>query len=147
MGEGLEPVLGESSSAQTVSRIAGGLDPAVRAFHQRRLRDEYVYIFLDGVVLKVRNRTSQVRRRGVWVAYGIMAEGRGEVIACQLARGESETSGTAFLRGTFLRGLEGRGLRRSEMLDEPVSPADTQALDARQTEPEKYRFVHRISSS
>ncbi len=38
VGEGLEPVLGESSSAQTVSRIAGGLDPAVRAFHQHRAR-------------------------------------------------------------------------------------------------------------
>ncbi len=111
VGEVLEPVLGESYSAQTVSRIARRLDQAVRAFHQRRLRDEYIYIFLDGVVLKVRDGSGQVRRRWVLVAYGITAEGRREVIAYQLARGESETSWTAFLQGMFLRGLEGRGLR------------------------------------
>jgi putative transposase len=111
VGEVLEPVLGESYSAQTVSRIARRLDQAVRAFRQRRLRDEYVYIFLDGVVLKVRDRSGQVRRRWVLVAYGITAEGRREVIAYQLARGESETSWTAFLQGMFLRGLEGHGLR------------------------------------
>jgi putative transposase len=111
VGEVLEPVLGESYSAQTVSRIARRLDQAVRAFHQRRLGDEYVYIFLDGVVLKVRDASGQVRRRWVLVAYGITAEGRREVIAYQLARGESETSWTAFLQGMFLRGLEGRGLR------------------------------------
>ena len=111
VGEVLEPVLGESYSAQTVSRIARRLDQAVEAFHQRRLGDEYVYIFLDGVVLKVRDASGQVRRRWVLVAYGITAEGRREVIAYQLARGENETSWTAFLQGMFLRGLEGRGLR------------------------------------
>ena len=111
VGEVLEPVLGESYSAQTVSRIARRLDQAVQAFHQRRLRDAYVYIFLDGVVLKVRDRSGQVRRRWVLVAYGITAEGWREGVAYQLARGESETSWTAFLQGMFLRGLEGRGLR------------------------------------
>jgi len=109
--EVLEPVLGESYSAQTVSRITRGLDQAVRAFHQRRLRDEYVYIFLDGVVLKVRDAQGEVRRRWVLVAYGITAQGRRELIAYQLARGESESSWTAFLQGLFLRGLEGRRLR------------------------------------
>ena len=111
VGEVLEPVLGESYSPQTVSRIARGLDQAVRAFHQRRLRDAYVYIFLDGVVLKVRDARGKVRRRWVLVAYGITAEGRRELIAYQLARGESEASWTAFLQGLFLRGLEGQRLR------------------------------------
>jgi putative transposase len=111
VGEVLAPVLGESYSAQTVSRIARGLDGRVRAFHQRRLRDEYVYIFLDGVVLKVRDLRGKVRRRWVLVAYGITRQGRRELIDYQLARGESEASWTAFLQGLFLRGLEGRPLR------------------------------------
>jgi putative transposase len=111
VGEVLEPVLGESYSAQTVSRITRGLDRAVRAFHQRRLRDEYDYLFLDGVVLKVRDAGGEVRRRWVLVAYGITAQGRRELIAYQLAQGESETSWTAFLQGLFLRGLQGRRLR------------------------------------
>jgi putative transposase len=111
VGEVLEPVLGESYSPQTVSRIGRGLDGAVRAFHRRRLGDEYVYIFLDGVVLKVRDRGGKVRRRWVLVAYGITAAGRRELLACPWARGESETPWTAFLQGMFLRGLEGRRLR------------------------------------
>lgn len=111
VGEVLEPVLGESDSPQTVSRIARGLNRAVEAFHQRPLRDEYVCVFLDGVVLKVRDARGKVRRRWVLVAYGITAQGRREVIAYQLARGESEASWTAFLQGMFLRGLEGGCLR------------------------------------
>jgi len=72
------------------SLVARGLDRAVEAFHQRRLRDEYVYIFLDRVMLKVRDVRGKVRRRWVRVAYGITVEGRHELIASQLARGESE---------------------------------------------------------
>ena len=111
VGEVLEPVLGESYSPQTVSRIARGLDQAVQAFHRRRLRDEYIYIFLDGVVLKVRDVRGKVRRRWVLVAYGITAAGRRELLAYQLARGESEASWTAFLQRLFLQGLEGRRLQ------------------------------------
>jgi putative transposase len=111
VGEVLEPVLGESYSPPTVSRIARGLDQAVKAFHQRRLRDEYLYIFLDGVVLRVRDGEGKVRRRWVLVAYGITAQGRRELLAYQLTRGESEASWTALLQGMFLRGLEGQQLR------------------------------------
>ena len=52
----------EAYSAQTVSRIVQGLDRAVAAYHRRRLHDEYVYLFLDGVVLKVRDNRGRVRR-------------------------------------------------------------------------------------
>jgi putative transposase len=63
VGEVLEPILGEADSAQTVSRIVQGLDRAVAAAHRRRLGDEYVYLFFDGVVLKVREAGGPVRRR------------------------------------------------------------------------------------
>ena len=77
VGEVLEPILGEAYSAQTVSRIVQGLDRAVAAYHRRRLGDAYVYLFLDGVVLKVREACGQVRRRVVLVAYGITGGGGG----------------------------------------------------------------------
>jgi len=111
VGEVLEPILGEAYSAQTVSRIVQGLDRAVAAYHRRRLRDEYVYLFLDGVVLKMRDGRGQVRRRVVLVAYGITAAGRREVIGYRLAWGESEEGWTALLQDLYLRGLEGRQLR------------------------------------
>ena len=41
-------------SAQSVSRLTRGLDEAVRRFHQASLKDEWAYLFLDGVSLRVR---------------------------------------------------------------------------------------------
>ena len=111
VGEVLEPIRGEAYSAQTVSRIVQGLDRAVAAYHRRRLGDAYVYLFLDGVVLKVRDARGKVRRRVVLVAYGIIRGGRREVIGYRLAAGESEGAWTAFLQDLFLRGFEGRHLR------------------------------------
>jgi len=111
VGPVLEPVLGEAYSAQTISRIARGLDRAVEQFHGRRLGDDWVYLFLDGVVLKVRDARGKVRRRVVLAAYGISAAGRPELLAYRLVPGESEAAWTAFLQDLYLRGLEGRTLR------------------------------------
>jgi putative transposase len=112
VGAVLEPVLGEAYSAQTVSNITRKLDRAVEQFHRRALRDEYVYLFLDGVVLKVRDADAAVRCRVVLVAYGITSSGRRELISFQLARnGESEDSWSEFLHDLFARGLEGKNLR------------------------------------
>ena len=111
VGEVLEPVLGEAYSAQTVSNITRELNAAVHQFHHRRLADGYVYLFLDGVVLKMRDSSGTVARRTILVAYGITAAGKREVIDYQLAQGESEASWVAFLQNLYLRGLEGRNLK------------------------------------
>jgi putative transposase len=83
----------------------------VEKFQRRRLSDDYLYLFLDGVVLKVRDSAGTVRRRLVLVAYGIRVGGRREVLAYGQAQGESEAAWTAFLQDLFLRGLEGGNLR------------------------------------
>jgi putative transposase len=111
VGPVLEPVLGEAYSAQTISRIARGLDRAVDWFHRRALADSWVYLFLDGVVLKVRDLRGKVRRRVVLAAYGINPSGRRELLAYRLAQGESEAAWTAFLQDLYLRGLLGSLLR------------------------------------
>ena len=111
VGEVLEPVLGEAYSAQTVSNITRELNVTVHEFHHRRLADSYVYLFLDGVVLKMRDSRRVVVRRTILVAYGITAAGKREVIDYQLAQGESEAAWVGFLQNLFLRGLEGRNLK------------------------------------
>ena len=111
VGEVLEPVLGEAYSAQTVSRITRELHAAVEQFHRRPLTDHYQYLFLDGVVLKMRDATKTVVRRTILVAYGITAQGKREVIAYQFAHGESEASWVEFLQDLYLRGLEGKNLK------------------------------------
>lgn len=111
VGAVLEPVLGEAYSAQTISNITRQLQQAVDLFHRRPLHDQYVYLFLDGVVLKVRDLSGPVRRRMVLVAYGVLPNGKREIIDYQLAQGESESAWLEFLQGLFLRGLQGKNLR------------------------------------
>lgn len=111
VGQVLEPVLGEAYSAQTISNITRELQTAVEQFHRRPLPDAYLYLFLDGVVLKVRDSSGTVRRRVILVAYGIRTTGQRELLAYQFAYGESETSWVGFLQNLYLRGLEGKNLR------------------------------------
>jgi putative transposase len=111
VGQVLEPVLGESYSAQTISNITRQLNQAVAQFHRRPLRDDYVYLFLDGVVLKVRDLAAKVRRRMVLVAYGVLPNGKRQILAYQFTHGESEAAWVEFLQDLFLRGLTGQNLR------------------------------------
>ncbi len=47
---------GEVVSAETVSKLTRELDAAVRQFPQAWLKNAWVYLFLDGVSLRVRRR-------------------------------------------------------------------------------------------
>lgn len=111
VGRVLEPFLGECYSAQTISNITRQLDHAVAQFHRRALRDDYIYLFLDGVSLKMRDLSAKVRRRMVLVAYGVLPNGQREILDYHFAHGESEAAWLEFLQGLFLRGFEGKHLR------------------------------------
>jgi putative transposase len=89
VGEVLEALLGECPSATTVSRIAKELDERVRQFHRQPLQDRWRFLMLDGVTMSVKG-ASGLRKRLVLVAYGIDTEGRRELLAFLLAKGESE---------------------------------------------------------
>ncbi len=65
---------GEVVSATAVSQLTRDLDGAVRAFHQARLSDDYAYLFLDGVSLRVR-RPAGRKRVQMLVAYGVRRDG------------------------------------------------------------------------
>ena len=125
VGDAIKPLLGASMSAQTVSRITRSLDQEVRRFHSRALSDEYRYLFLDGVSLKVRDGV-RVRKKSILVAYGIRWDGRREIIDfCQVGA-ESTASWEAFLNDLFLRGLLGK---RLELIISDGSPAIKAALE------------------
>ncbi len=111
VSEVLQPVLGEAYSAQTISNITRQLDTAVQQFHRGPLADEYLYLFLDGIVLKVRDSARKVRRRMILVAYGVTRAGRRRVLAYQFAHDESKAAWEQFLQDLFLRGLEGKTLQ------------------------------------
>jgi putative transposase len=109
VAQALLPVLGESVSATTVSRVSRSLDRAVEAFHRRLIRRKYRFLILDGVVLKRRTGAGSVKRV-VLVVLGMTDEGKKEVIDFTIAPGESVISWQRFLCDLYRRGLSEEGL-------------------------------------
>lgn len=102
----LTPMLGESISASTVSRIAKCLDKEVQKYHNRPLEDEYRFLFFDGVVLKHRG-IAKLHRRPLLCAYGITYGGICEMIDFRSSHGESPDAWEGFLNDLYRRGLTG----------------------------------------
>ena len=100
---------GEPVSAQTVSKLTRDLDQAVRQFHEAPLKDEWVYLFLDGVSLRVRRPAG---RKGVQmlVAYGVRRDGSRELLAFRGSPGESQAAWEGLLENLYRRGLKGKNL-------------------------------------
>jgi len=109
VGRVIATVTGEVVSAQTVSRLCRSLDHLVKAFHQARLRDEWAYLFLDGVSLRVR-RPSGRQRVQMLVAYGVRPNGSRQLLAFLRTQGESQAAWEGFLQDLYRRGLAGKHL-------------------------------------
>jgi len=110
VGRVVATITGETVSAQTVSKLTRDLDEAVRQFHQARLSDDYVYLFLDGVSLRMRRATGR-KRVQMLVAYGIRQDGSRHLLAFLRSQGEGQADWEALLQDLYRRGLEGRALQ------------------------------------
>lgn len=110
VGEVLQPVLGETISASTVSNILKALDREVAAFLSRPIEDNFVYLLLDGITLRVQSPKG-VQKKLILVAYGINEQSQRQIISFRLATAESEEQWRVFLDHLFNRGLEGKSLR------------------------------------
>ncbi|HEY6970684.1 MAG TPA: IS256 family transposase [Candidatus Angelobacter sp.] len=110
VGRVVATVTGEIVSAQTVSRLTRYLDEAVRRFHEAALSDDWTYLFLDGVSLRVR-RPSGRKRVQMLVAYGVKKDGRRELLAFLRTRGESQADWEGLLNDLYRRGLQGNHLQ------------------------------------
>jgi len=108
-GRVVATLTGEVVSAQTVSRITQTLDQAVREFHQARLTDEYAYLFLDGVSLRMR-RPEGRKRVHMLVAYGVRRDGTRHLLAFMRSKGESQAEWEGLLEDLYRRGVEGKHL-------------------------------------
>ncbi len=108
-GDALKPLLGDGVSAQTVSNIAKSLDDELRRYHSRKLEDRYLYLFLDGIILKTKTGFGS-KKKAVLAAYGIRVDGRRELIDFIVTNGESEKKWWRFLNNLYRRGLTGEAL-------------------------------------
>lgn len=97
-------------SAQTVSRLSRHLDAMVQAFHQQKLNDEWAYLFLDGVSLRVR-RPAGRKRVQMLVAYGVRRNGSRQLLAFLRSQGESQAAWEGLLEDLYRRGLVGENLQ------------------------------------
>jgi putative transposase len=110
VSEVLRPFLGIEPSASTVSRIAKGIDEEVRSFQRRELFDEFKYLLLDGIALKVKLAPYAVGRC-VLVALGIREDGSKELLSFRVEHSESEACWERLLNDLYRRGLEGKALK------------------------------------
>lgn len=90
-----------------MSRICAQLDAEVDAWRTRPLDDlTFPYVFLDATYCKARVR-GRVVSRAVVIATGVSADGRREVLGCDVGDSETQDFWTAFLRQLRDRGLHG----------------------------------------
>jgi putative transposase len=110
VGRVVATLTGEVVSAQTVSNLTRDLDDAVKQFHRAPLKDEWAYLFLDGVNLKVR-RPAGRQCVQMLVAYGVRQDGTRQLLGFLRTHGEGQAHWEALLNHLYRRGLEGDKLQ------------------------------------
>ncbi|TLN03031.1 IS256 family transposase, partial [bacterium] len=109
VGDVLNSLFKYSLSASYVSKVAKQLDEEVRKFSDRPLKNEYQYLILDGIVVKVKEISGSVKRT-ILVAYGVRRNGSRELIDFRVAKNEGKGTWASFLKNLQVRGLTGSGL-------------------------------------
>jgi transposase-like protein len=110
VGEAISKLLDTKVSHGTVSNITKRLDKKVMEYRTKPILDEYQYLFLDGISLKIRYNNTYHNRR-VLVAYGITLFGERQFIGFIQAQGESSDAWEGFLNDLYRRGLIGKNLK------------------------------------
>jgi putative transposase len=109
----LEQVYGTQLSHETVSRITDQVLEDVRAWQSRPLDPVYAVVFLDAIVIKVRDN-HVVQNKPAYVAVGIDADGEKHVLGIWVAKTAPESAaageGAGFWR-SVMADLKNRGVR------------------------------------
>ena len=109
----LEQVYGTQLSHETVSRITDQVLEEVRAWQSRPLDPVYAVVFLDAIMVKVRD-SQVVQNKPAYLPVGIDADGEKHVLGIWLAKAPPETAtageGARFW-GSVMADLRNRGVR------------------------------------
>jgi len=109
----LEQVYGTQLSAETVSRITDQVLEEVRAWQSRPLDPVYAVVFLDAIMVKVRDN-QVVQNKPAYLAVGIDGDGEKHVLGIWLAKTAPDTAtaaeGARFW-GSVMADLRNRGVR------------------------------------
>src|SRR5580692_5702283 len=109
----LEQVYGTQLSHETVSRITDQVLEEVRAWQSRPLEQVYAVVFLDAIMVKVRDN-QVVQNKPAYLAVGIDADGEKHVLGIWLAKTPLDTAtaaeGARFWN-SVMTDLRNRGVR------------------------------------
>lgn len=83
----LDALCGDGVSAGYVSQVTKQLDLEVRRFENEPIADDYAFLYLDALSVKIRYELG-VRRRLILVAYGIRCDGSRRLVSFHIARTE-----------------------------------------------------------
>ncbi len=109
----LKQVYGTELSHEQVSRITDQVMDEVKAWQTRPLDPTYAVVFLDAIVVKVRDN-NVVTNKPAYIAVGVDADGEKHVLGIWLARtpAESATAGeSARFWASVMADLRNRGVR------------------------------------
>jgi transposase-like protein len=93
-------------SKSQVSRLCEEIDAKVKAFLDRPIEGDWLYLWVDATYLKVR-QNGRIVSVAVIVAVAVNADGRREVLGLEVGASEAETFWVGFLRKLARRGLRG----------------------------------------
>lgn len=116
--------IGDSVSHQTASSLLQNLADELRSYQTRPIEDKYRFLILDGFWVHIKEL--DIKKRPILFALGITKDGRQEIIAFKLAKGETEEEYTTFLNDLYRRGLLGESL---ELIIQDGSEAITAAVN------------------
>jgi transposase-like protein len=104
---------GREFSKSTVSRLSKDLEEQVQAWAERSLKQEYPFLMLDAMQIKVR-RQKAVRSTTAMLAVGISEDGQREILGLEMTLSETEQGWRRFIRQLKERGLSGVELATSD---------------------------------
>jgi transposase-like protein len=104
---------GREFSKSTVSRLSQDLEEQVQAWASRSVEQEYPFLMLDAMQLKVR-RQKAVRSTTAMLAVGITEDGQREILGLEMGFSETEEGWRRFIRQLKERGLSGVELATSD---------------------------------
>jgi len=116
--------IGDSVSHQTASALLQNLSDDLRQYQSQTIEDKYRFIFIDGFWVHIKE--IDIKKRPILFALGITKDGKQEIIAFKLAKGETEEEYTNFLNDLYRRGLKGKSL---ELIIQDGSEAITAAVN------------------
>ncbi len=135
--DSLKAVAGKGTrlSRSTVSRITKRLRDEFATWKTRRLEElDVAYLFLDAI--RIGMRIGGTKKDAVLIAYGIMGDGRMELIAIDLGHSESDRSW-----GRFVSDLKARGLKDPLLVCSDGNSGVIKAIDSNFTTSYRQRCV------